>query len=54
MKTKDCYTELAIQIATLDMKLNEILELLNTPEIEYEIVQSANLSDDEKFLEEFK
>lgn len=27
------YTELAIQIATLDMKLNKILELLNKPEI---------------------
>lgn len=31
MKTKDCYTELAIQIATVDMKLDKILELLNQP-----------------------
>lgn len=33
MKTKDCYTELAIQIATLEMKLDKILELLNSPEV---------------------
>ena len=37
MKTKDAYTELAIQIATLDMKVSKILELLNKPEVEYEI-----------------
>lgn len=36
MKTKDCYTELAIQIATLDMKLDAILKLLNKPEIKFE------------------
>lgn len=27
------YTELSIQIATLDMKLTKILELLNSPEV---------------------
>ncbi len=32
MKTKECFTELAIQIATLDMKINKVLELLNVPE----------------------
>lgn len=37
MKTKDCFTELAIQISTLNMKLDAILKLLNTPEITYEI-----------------
>jgi hypothetical protein len=30
---KQAYSELAIQIATLDMKLNKILELLNAPEV---------------------
>ena len=34
MKTKDAFTELAIQIATLDMKLDAILKLLNKPEVE--------------------
>jgi hypothetical protein len=37
MKTKDCFTELAIKIATVDMKLDAILKLLNKPEIEYEV-----------------
>lgn len=36
MKTKDAYTELAIQIATLDMKLDAVLKLLNRPEIKLE------------------
>lgn len=34
MKTKDCFTELAIQISTLNMKLDAILKLLNNPEVE--------------------
>lgn len=34
MKTKDCFTELAIKIATVDMKLDAILKLLNKPEVE--------------------
>lgn len=45
MKTKDCYTELAIQISTLSMKLDKVLELLNKPEIEYEIVNTINVND---------
>lgn len=39
MKTKDAYTELAIQIATLDMKLDAILKLLNKPEIEIQPIK---------------
>ena len=38
MKTKEAYTELSTQITTLSSKLDKILELLNKPEIEYEIV----------------
>lgn len=38
MKKNEMYTELALQIDVLDQKLNKILELLNKPEIEYEIV----------------
>lgn len=57
------YTELAIQIATLDMKLNKILELLNTPEVTYEIktpamtaasVQEFLNSDNENFEDSYK
>lgn len=38
MSNLESYTELSIQIATLDMKLDKILALLNTPEIEYQVV----------------
>lgn len=38
MKTKEAYTELSTQITTLSSKLDKVLELLNKPEIEYEIV----------------
>lgn len=38
MSNLESYQELSIQITCLDMKLNKILELLNKPEIEYEIV----------------
>ena len=38
MSNLEAYQELSIQITCLDMKLNKILELLNKPEIEYEIV----------------
>lgn len=31
------YTELVIKIATLDMKVSKVLELLNKPDAEYEI-----------------
>jgi hypothetical protein len=34
MSNLESYTELSIQIATLDMKLDAILKLLNKPEIE--------------------
>ena len=49
MSNLESYTELSIQIATLDMKLDKILELLNTPEIEY---RTAPLEID--FDEEYK
>lgn len=48
------YTELSIQIATLEAKVDKILQLLMKPEIEYEIVQSINLSDNEEFDGDFK
>jgi hypothetical protein len=48
------FTELSIKIATLEMKLDKILELLNTPEVEYQIVNNISISDLEKFDEEFK
>lgn len=38
MSNLEAYQELSLQITCLDMKLNKILELLNKPEIEYEIV----------------
>ena len=55
------FTELSIKIATLEMKLDKVLELLNQPE--YEITNVINISDhthsasiptDEEFLENFK
>lgn len=46
--SSSAYTELAIQIATLDMKLNKILELLNTPEIDYQIAP-VEIDFDEEF-----
>ena len=36
MSNLEAFQELSIQIACLDMKLNKILELLNTPEIKFE------------------
>ncbi len=39
------YTELAIQIATLDMKLNKVLELLNKPEITIRPLSIMTLED---------
>ena len=48
------FTELSIKIAILEMKLDKILELLNTPEVEYQIVNNISISDLEKFDEEFK
>lgn len=53
------FTELSIKIATLEMKLDKVLELLNKPE--YEITNVINISDhihtgslDEQFTENFK
>lgn len=37
------FTELSIKIATLEMKLDKILELLNTPEVEYQIVNNVSM-----------
>lgn len=54
MSNLESFQELIIQIACLDMKLNKILELLNTPEVEYQIVNNISISDLEKFDEEFK
>lgn len=54
MKTKDAYTELAIQIATLDMKLNKILELLNKPEIKIKTFKDILPEDIERARELFK
>lgn len=51
------YTELSIQIATLDMKLNKILELLNVPEVEIKpvrITMGYGLSEDEFYEETYK
>ena len=36
MSNLESYTELSIQIATLDMKLDAILKLLNKPEVTFE------------------
>lgn len=40
------YTELSIQISTLEMKIDKVLELLNKPEVTYsELKYPANLMD---------
>lgn len=57
MKTKDCYTELAIQIATLNMKLDKLLELAmkdNNITIIGDVEITGNISMDEEFTETFK
>lgn len=48
MSNLESYIELSIQIATLDMKINKILELLNTPEIDYQIAP-VEIDFDEEF-----
>ena len=45
MKTKDCFTELAIQISTLNMKLDAILKLLNKHEVELKPFQVKKIED---------
>ena len=59
MSNLESYQELTIQISTLNMKLDKILELLNQPE--YEITNVINISDhvhtvptDEEFTESYK
>lgn len=57
MSNLESYTELSIQIATLDLKLDKILELLNTAVPEDYSTHPLNtefMSDDEIFLEENK
>lgn len=82
MNKQTLYTELSIQIATLEAKVDKILQLLMKPEVTVEPLRIKslkdimpediekarllfadlvpagsdvmNLSDDEKFLEEFK
>lgn len=39
MNKQELFTELSIKIATLDMKLNKVLELLNKPQEEVVINQ---------------
>jgi hypothetical protein len=47
------FTELSIKIATLEMKLDKILELLNNPDIE--VISLGNkIPSDEQFTENFK
>lgn len=38
------FTELSIKIATLDMKINKVLELLNKPQEEYVINQDIRFT----------
>lgn len=45
MTKNEIYTELSIQIATLDMKLDAILKLLNKPEITFEPLRIKSLKD---------
>lgn len=59
MSNLESYQELTIQIATLNQKLDKVLELLNQPE--YEITNVINISDhmqtiptDEDFSEDYK
>ena len=42
MNKQQLFTELSIKIATLDMKINKVLELLNKPQEEYVINQLVN------------
>lgn len=47
------FTELSIKIATLDMKLDKVLELLNLPEVE--VISLGNkIPSDEQFTEDYK
>jgi hypothetical protein len=46
MSNLESYVELSIQIATLDMKLNKILELLNQPTEEIIIDHLVDFDDE--------
>lgn len=45
MSNLESYTELSIQIATVDMKLDAILKLLNKPEVTAKPLEIMRLSD---------
>lgn len=53
---QQAYTELSIQIATLNMKLDKILDLLNVPEPEDYSTYPLNTEfmSDEEFSENYK
>ena len=61
MSNLESYQELTIQIATLNQKLDKVLEFLNQPEVEITNVinisdhpHSASIPTDEEFLETYK
>lgn len=54
MNKQELFTELSIKIATLDMKLNKILELLNKPEITIKPLKDILPEDIERARELFK
>lgn len=59
MSNLESYQELTIQIATLNQKLDKVLELLNKPEIEVTNVISISdhmqtIPTDEQFSETYK
>ena len=45
MNKQQLFTELSIKIATLDMKLNKVLELLNKPEVAIQPLRIKSLKD---------
>lgn len=45
MNKQELFTELSIKIATLDMKINKVLELLNKPEVTIEPFRIKSLKD---------
>jgi hypothetical protein len=54
MSNLESYTELSIQIATLDLKLSKILELLNKPQRYFSNPDFVGISDDEYYGETYK
>lgn len=45
MNKQTMFTELSIQIAVVEAKLDKVLQLLKQPEVEYEVVNTISLSD---------